>query len=59
MKDREKVLRSERYYGKSSRSFSLGSEIDEGASQAKYSDGILELMLPKKAVSAARKLAIS
>ncbi|MGA9165255.1 MAG: Hsp20/alpha crystallin family protein, partial [Thiobacillus sp.] len=30
----------------------------EAKSQAKYSDGVLELTLPKKATSAARKLAI-
>ncbi|MEK6708770.1 MAG: Hsp20/alpha crystallin family protein [Pseudomonadota bacterium] len=59
VKDGEKVLRSERYYGKAFRSFSLGSEIDEGASCAKYSDGILELTLPKKAASSARKLVIN
>ena len=59
VKEGEKLLRSERYYGKAFRSFSLGSEIDEGASSAKYSDGILELTLPKKAASSARKLVIS
>ena len=59
VKDGEKVLRSERYYGKAFRSFSLGSEIDEGTSRAKYADGILELTLPKKAASSARKLVIS
>ena len=58
VKEGEKLLRSERYYGKASRSFSLASEIDEGASQAKYSDGVLELTLPKKAVTSAKKLTI-
>jgi HSP20 family protein len=59
VKEGGKVLRSERYYGKSLRSFSLGSEVDENASYAKYADGILELTLPKKAVSSARKLSIN
>ena len=54
----EKVLRSERYYGKVARSFTLAHDVDEAKSQAKYSDGVLELTLPKKAVSAAKKLAI-
>jgi HSP20 family protein len=54
----EKVLRSERYYGKVARSFTLAHDVDEAKSQAKYSDGVLELTLPKKATSAARKLAI-
>jgi HSP20 family protein len=58
VKEGEKLLRSERYYGKASRSFSLASEIDEGASQAKYSDGVLELTLPKKAATSAKKLTI-
>ena len=59
VKEGEKVLRSERYYGKVARSFSVASEIDEGASQAKYADGVLELTLVKKAASAAKKLTIS
>jgi len=54
----EKVLRSERYVGKVARSFTLAHEVDEASAQAKYSDGVLELTLPKKAVTAARKLAI-
>jgi len=54
----EKVLRSERYVGKVARSFTLAHEVDEASAQAKYSDGVLELTLPKKAVTAAKKLAI-
>jgi len=54
----EKVLRSERYFGKVARSFTLAHEVDEAKAQAKYSDGVLELTLPKKAASSARKLAI-
>jgi HSP20 family protein len=54
----EKVLRSERYVGKVARTFTLAHDVDEAGAQAKYSDGVLELTLPKKAVTAARKLAI-
>ena len=54
----EKVLRSERYYGKVARSFTLAHDIDEARAQAKYTDGVLELTLPKKAATAAKKLAI-
>lgn len=54
----EKVLRSERYAGKVARSFTLAHDIDEANAQAKYSDGVLELTLPKKAGATARKLAI-
>lgn len=46
-----KVLRSERYYGSVSRSFSLADEVDESKATAKYSDGVLSLELPKKAAS--------
>ncbi|MDZ4202050.1 MAG: Hsp20/alpha crystallin family protein [Gallionella sp.] len=58
VKEGEKVLRSERYYGKVSRAFTLGQDVDESAAQAKYQDGVLELTLPKKAVTASRRLAI-
>jgi HSP20 family protein len=46
-----KVLRSERYYGAVSRSFSLADDVDESKATAKYSDGVLTLDLPKKAAS--------
>lgn len=58
-KDGEKLLRSERYYGKAYRSFTLGSDVDEAAAAAKYSDGVLELRLPKKAATSAKRLEIS
>ncbi len=54
----EKVLRSERYVGTVTRSFTLAHDVDEAKSQARYSDGVLELSLPKKAPGAARTLAV-
>jgi HSP20 family protein len=57
-KEGHKVLRSERYYGKIYRAFALGQDLDEGATQAKYADGILELTLPKKASAAAKRITI-
>ncbi|HQS80955.1 MAG TPA: Hsp20/alpha crystallin family protein [Thiobacillus sp.] len=57
-KEGEKVLRSERYSGKVTRSFTLLHDVDEAQAQAKYSDGVLELTLPKKAGTATRKLEI-
>jgi HSP20 family protein len=57
-KEGDKVLRSERYYGKVQRSFTLGQEVDEATAHAKYDNGVLELVLPKKTVTTARKLAI-
>lgn len=54
VKEGEAALRSERFFGKVSRSFSVSNEIDESASQAKYENGVLELVLPKKAASSKR-----
>jgi HSP20 family protein len=54
----ETVLRAERYYGTIQRAFSLSQEVDEATAQAKYTDGVLELTLPKKAVAAAKRLAV-
>lgn len=58
VKDGERELRSERYYGKVYRAFALGHEINESATEAKYADGILELKLAKKAAPAAKRIAI-
>lgn len=58
VKEGEKLLRSERYYGSVSRAFSLAQDVDEAAAQAKYKDGVLELTLPKKKAVSARKLVI-
>ena len=57
-KDGERVLHSERYFGTVSRAFRLSQEIDEARASAKYTDGVLELTLPKKAAAAAKQLAI-
>jgi HSP20 family protein len=57
-KEGEKVLRSERYCGKVARSFTLTHDVDEASAKAKYSDGVLELTLPKKAATPTKKLAI-
>lgn len=57
-KDGERVLRTERYVGSAYRSFTLPSELDEGASEAKYDNGVLELKLAKRAVVAGRKLSV-
>ena len=45
----ERVLHTERTFGKVSRSFSLPQEVDEARAEAKFRDGVLELTLPKKA----------
>jgi HSP20 family protein len=53
-----KVLRSERYQGSISRSFSLAQDIDDSQVQARYDKGVLSLHLPKKAQDPARKVQI-
>jgi HSP20 family protein len=58
VKEGERVLRTERYFGKVSRSFQLAQEIDEAQVTAKYTDGVLELALPKKAATQARRITI-
>lgn len=57
-KQGEKVLKRERYYGKVSRSFTLANDVDEANASAKYKDGVLELVLPKKPSGSHKRLAI-
>lgn len=58
-KEGERLICSERTYGRTFRSFSLDQEVDQAGAQAKYNDGVLEIMLPKKSGSAARELTVS
>ena len=57
-KEGETVLRRERSFGRVSRRFSLENEIDEASANARYQDGVLELVLPKKVAAAAKRLAV-
>ncbi len=54
----DRLLHSERLYGKVSRSFTLPQELDEGKVEAKFKDGVLELTLPKKAAAARKAITI-
>ncbi|HYD34351.1 MAG TPA: Hsp20 family protein [Methylophilaceae bacterium] len=58
-KQGERALRSERYYGKLSRTFVLENEVDETQAEAHYKNGVLELVLPKKTQTSAKKLTIN
>jgi HSP20 family protein len=58
VKNGDRVLRSERYYGKVYRAFTLGQAVDETAAAARYADGVLELTLPKKAAAQAKRVTI-
>ena len=54
----ERVLHTERVYGKLSRSFTLPQELDESKAEAKFKDGVLELTLPKKAAAQRKQISI-
>ena len=44
------IIRQERYYGSSKRSFYVGDQIEKQDIQAKYDKGILIIFVPKKEV---------
>jgi len=54
----ERVLHTERVFGKATRSFTLPQEVDEAKAEAKFRDGVLELTLPKKAAAARKPIQI-
>ncbi len=54
----ERVLHTERVYGKTTRSFTLPQELDEAKAEAKFRDGVLELTLPKKAAAQRKQISI-
>jgi HSP20 family protein len=51
-------LRSERYFGRVSRSFQLGQGIDVTKAAAKFNEGVLELTLPKRAAGPNKQLTV-
>jgi len=59
VKEGDRVLRAERYFGSVSGSFQLEQELDDSKAVAKFNDGVLELTLPKRAASPTKRLAIS
>jgi len=54
----ETILRSERYYGGQSRSFTLRHDVDQAKAEAKYQDGVLDLTLPKKGGTSVKELTV-
>ena len=54
----ETVVHTERYYGRQSRTFTLGADIDRAKAEAKFADGVLELTLPKNGGPRAERLQI-
>ena len=59
VKEGDRMLRSERYFGTVSRSFQLEHDLDDSKASAKFVDGILELNLPKRASSLSKRLTIA
>ena len=53
------VLRTERRYGKFARVFTLPANINADAIQAKFENGVLEVVIPKEEKAQSRKIAIS
>lgn len=58
VREGERVLRSERYFGKISRSFQLEQDLDDAHASARFNDGVLELTLPKRIASPSKRLTI-
>ncbi|MBL8480988.1 MAG: Hsp20/alpha crystallin family protein [Rhodocyclaceae bacterium] len=58
VREGERVLRTERYYGRVQRSFQLATDVDQARASAKFADGVLELTLPKKAGERVRKITV-
>jgi HSP20 family protein len=57
-KEGERTLRSERFYGTLHRAFTLEYPVDEANAQARYTDGVLELTLPKSAAAMPKRISV-
>ena len=56
--EHDRLLHTERSFGKVTRTFTLPQELDEAKVEAKFRDGVLELALPKKAAAQRKQIAI-
>ena len=57
-KEGERIICRECYQGSSYRSFTLDRDVDETKAEAKYENGVLELILPKKNGKTSRQIEI-
>jgi len=55
----EQIIRSERYIGQVSRSFTFANEVDSDKVEAKYADGVLEVKMPKKSNGHRKSITVS
>jgi HSP20 family protein len=58
VKEGERLLHTERYAASYARSFELPVEVRDDGAEAKFEDGVLTLMLPKRQPAAGKRLAI-
>ena len=58
-KDAGKYLIKERYYSKFSRSFTLPEDVDSENLSAKVTNGVLTVTMPRKAIAAPKRIAIT
>jgi len=58
-KDGERVLYRERSVARFARTVVLPAEVDQGASQAKFENGVLTLTLVKKVPTGARQISVN
>ena len=59
VKEGDRVVRQERFWGESRRSISLPSAVDQSQAKASYDKGVLSLSLPKKASESTSRLQIT
>ena len=57
-KKERKQLHTERYYGKTYRSFTLPQNIDSAKCAANYDNGVLTLTLPKKGNGSSKRIEV-
>jgi HSP20 family protein len=58
VKEGEKAMRSERYYGSMARVLTFPLDVNAATAEASYEGGVLTLTLPKAPGTAARRLAV-
>jgi HSP20 family protein len=57
-KDGDRVLHSERFASSYARTFELPAEVTEQGAEASFDNGVLKLVLPKRATVTSKRLAI-
>lgn len=57
--DKNTVLRSERRYGKFSRVFTLPQHVNTEAIEARFENGVLDILIPKEEKTQTKKITIS